>query len=388
MLQHLRSFHCADQISRSTIVDKVVSKATGKVYARKRMNRTKMFGHDTGALKVYQNELRTLKKVTPHEHLIKVPATYTDRKYLVMLLQPVADETLKQYMLRKPLDHSDSSVGERARFRTYFGCLAHTIQILHDSEILHKDIKPDNVLLKGGHLILTGFGTAFDWSKTGQSMTRSNAKDFKTPRYQSPEASLGMFHRSSDIWSLGVVFLEMVTFLQGRTLADMDSFLQSHGQCVTSIHNNIEGAMNWFEQLQTSNNSSAIDNEPLTSIKGMLNREKSNRPTATDLFENIEAFQDGRFCGNCCQETESSSDEGLESDGGLLSDIEEYKESGYSISGVRHDTTFKDRKREQSLSRSTSTEKVAYTVVQANATSRADMSKKKKKKKKKLKSLG
>ena len=373
----LQSLRCADRISRSTVVDKVVSKATGKVYARKRIHRTKSFGHDTGSLKVYENELRTLKKVADHEHLIKVRATYTDKRYLVMLLQPVADENLKQYMLRKPLDESDSSVGERARFRTYFGCLAHTIQILHDSEILHKDIKPENVLLKSGHLILTDFGTAFDWSKTGQSMTQSNAKDSKTPRYQSPETASGMFHRSSDIWSLGVVFLEMVTFLQGRTLADMDAFLQSHGQCVTSIHNNIEGAMNWFEQLQASNTGSAIDNEPLTWIKGMLNRVQSNRPTATDLFENVVAFQDGRFCGSCCLETESSSDEGFDSDGGLLSDIDEHNEPDCSVSAGyerRSDTAFKDRKREQPMSRSTSTEKVAYSGVPADVTSMADVS--------------
>ena len=333
MTKHLRSFHCADIISRSTVVDKVVSKATGKVYARKRIHRTKMFGYDTKALKVYENEIDTLKRIAGHEHLIKVRGTYTDRKYMVMLLQPVADENLQQYMDRKPLDESDSTVGERARFRTYFGCLARTIQILHGSEILHKDIKPQNVLLKTGHLILTDFGTAFDWSKTGQSMTQSNAKDFVTPRYQSPEAALGTFHRSSDIWSLGVVFLEMVTFLQGRTLADMDAFLQSHGQCVTRIHNNIEGAMNWFEQLQASNIGSAIDNEPLAWIKGMLNREKANRPTATDVFENAAAFQDGRFCGHYCQDTESSSEEGFESDGGLLSDIEEHKELDCSVYG-------------------------------------------------------
>ena len=376
MTKYLRSLHCANRIRRSTVVDRVVSKATGKVYARKRIHRTKMFGHDTSAQKVHENELRTLNKVADHEHLIKVRGTYTDKKYIVMLLQPVADENLKQYMDRRPLDESDSSIGERARFRTYFGCLAHTIQILHGLEILHKDLKPENVLLKSGHLILTDFGTAFDWSKTGQSMTRSNAKDFRTPRYQSPEAALGMFHRSSDIWSLGVVFLEMVTFLRGRTLADMDAFLQSHGQGVTSIHNNIEGAMNWFEQLQASNTGSAIDNEPLTWIKGMLNRVHSNRPTATDLFENVVAFQDGRFCGRCCLDTESSSDEGFESDGGLLSDIEEHKEPDCSISGghqKRSDTAFKDRKREQSMSRSTSTEKVAYAGVPADVSCIVDV---------------
>jgi len=281
--------------------------------------------------KVYENELKTLKKVADHDHLIKVRGTYTDKKYMVMLLQPVADENLKQYMSREP----SLSVKERARFRTYFGCLAHTIRFLHDPnmEVLHKDIKPENVLLKDGRLILTDFGTAFDWSKTGQSMTQSNANDFRTPRYQSPEAAVGEFHRSSDIWSLGVVFLEMVTFLRGKTLAEMDRFLQRHGQRVTSIHNNIEGAMQWFEQLQAHDSGSPIDNEPLTWIKAMLNGVQANRPTAAELFDNVIGFQDGRFCGRCCMDTESSSDEGFESDMDMLSDIVEQDEPSIPICG-------------------------------------------------------
>lgn len=305
-------------------MEKVTSRATGKVYARKRINRSKTFGADTRSQKIYENELRTLNKVVDHEHLIKVKGTYTDKKWMVMLLQPVADENLKEYMSRR----TELSVRQQASFRRYFGCLANTIRFLHDPsiEILHKDIKPENVLLKDGQVILTDFGTAFDWSKTGQSMTRSNAGDSRTPRYQSPEAALGEFHRSSDIWSLGVLFLEMVTFLRGKTLAEMDIFLQRHGQGVTSIHNNIEGAMNWFEQLQANESGSPIDNEPLTWIKAMLNRVQTNRPTAVELFDNIVGFQDGRFCGSCCADIESSSDGVGESDMDMLSDVLEQEE--------------------------------------------------------------
>ncbi|KAG7006880.1 hypothetical protein G7Y79_00012g032160 [Physcia stellaris] len=253
-----------------------------------------------------------------------------------MLLQPVADENLKQYMSRAP----HLSVEEQTYFRSYFGCLAHTIKFLHGIEMLHKDIKPENVLLKDGQLILTDFGTAFDWSKTGQSMTQSNASDWRTPRYQSPEAVHGEFRRASDIWSLGVVFLEMVTFLRGKTLAEMDTFLNRHGQGVTSIHNNIEGAMNWFGQLQAydSGFGSPVDNEPLTWIKSMLNRVQSNRLTAEELVDKIVGFNDGMFCGRCCMDVDSSFDDGFESDDDMLSDISEYYEVETTIpSGNRQE---------------------------------------------------
>jgi serine/threonine protein kinase/ankyrin repeat protein len=293
-------------------VDKVVSKATGKVYARKRIRRKATFGHDSQAQKIYENELHALKTIGDNDHLIKVRGTYTDKKYLVMLLEPVADGNLKQFMNSA----TEFSPERQRQFRSYFGCLAQTIAFLHTLEVLHKDIKPENVLLKDWHLILTDFGTAFDWSKTGQSMTRSNAADVRTPRYQSPEVfSAGEFHRASDIWSLGVVFLEMVTILRGKSLVDMNDFLQCHGSHLTAIHFNLEAALKWFEELQAVERGPLTDNEPLTWIKGMLSLCQFDRPSAADLCDNITSFQNGQFCGQCCleEDTESESDLDLSS---------------------------------------------------------------------------
>ena len=329
----------ANQIDSSSVVDRVISKATGKVYARKRINRLKLFGHDKQAQKVYENEIKVLHKVAEDDHLIKVRGTYTDKKYLVMLLEPVADKNLKQYMNGGPL----TSLMEQKKFRTYFGCLAHTIRFLHDSETLHKDIKPENILLKDGRLILTDFGTAFDWSKTGQSMTRSNAEDHRTPRYQSPEvASSGEFHRSSDIWSLGVVFLEMVTLLRGKGIVEMEIFLQSNGTRRTEIHMNQDAAMNWFEQIQMHGTGSQIDIEPLSWIRRMLNREHSNRPSAAAVYQDIATFHDGMFCGRCCLDAESSSSAGEEysSDVDMLSDIMEHDELSSQDPSVKTGCSF------------------------------------------------
>ena len=157
-------------------------------------------------------------------------------------------------------------------------------------------------------------------------MTRSNAGDHRTPRYQSPEvASSSEFHRSSDIWSLGVVFLEMVTFLRGKRIAEMDTFLQTHGHRHTEIHLNLDAAVDWFEQLQ-AHDGSVSDNEPLSWIKYMLNREHSQRPTAEVVYQDSASFHDGMFCGRCCRDAESSSsaDDYFDDDVNTLCDIIEH----------------------------------------------------------------
>ena len=195
-----------------------------------------------------------------------------------------------------------------ALFRMYFGCLAQTINYLHEMNILHKDIKPENILLKDGRLILTDFGTAYDWSESGQSMTRSNINDVRTPKYMSPEvANLSGFHRSSDIWSLGVVFLEMVSVLRGRGLDDMDRSLKSNGTKTSQIHSNLGAALSWLETLQHSEQGLPTDNEPISWLKEMLNHDTLKRPSANQLAETILAFDNGSFCGQCCKD--ESSDE-------------------------------------------------------------------------------
>jgi serine/threonine protein kinase len=321
------------------VVDKVVSKATGRIYARKRIRR-RTFGHDSQAQKLYENELRALKRVGDHDHLIKIRATYTDRKYLAMLLEPVADRNLKEFMEYT----NELTLDGKTQLRTYFGCLVHTIAFLHNLQVLHKDIKPENILLKDGHLVLTDFGTAFDWSNREQSMTRSNAADARTPRYQSPEvASAGEFHRASDIWSLGVVFLEMVTILRGQSLADMDIFLHDRGIRRTAIHDDMDALMKWCETLRTLQNGPVIDCEPLAWIKDMLNLQHAKRPSAADLCERI-ALLDGELCGRCCsgEDDDSDSDIDLSTDAGSSFDARPPPRSDLDVRAVvkNHDAHF------------------------------------------------
>ena len=149
-----------------------------------------------------------------HRHIVDLIGSYTDPKHVGILMYPVAD-----YNFAEMLDNVN--LGERRwSLRTYFGCLTSALCFLHDNKIRRKDIKPSNVLINHEEVFFAHFGVSVDWTELGHSTTVGIAA--MTPRYCSPEvAACEPRNSSSDIWSLGCVFLEMWTVLRGQTIGNL-----------------------------------------------------------------------------------------------------------------------------------------------------------------------
>ena len=94
-----------------------------------------------------------------------------------------------------------------------FKGLADGLAYAHERNVVHRDVKPANILVdKGGDPLLLDFGVAKGLSKDGSTLSFTGAV-IGTPEYMSPEQASGSreIDRRSDIYSLGVVGFEMLT---------------------------------------------------------------------------------------------------------------------------------------------------------------------------------
>src|ERR1700758_3067154 len=110
--------------------------------------------------------------------------------------------------------------------------LANALRELHKRHLIHKDLKPSNILVESasGHVRLTGFGIA---SRLGRERQLPDAPEFiaGTLAYMSPEQT-GRINRSidsrSDLYSLGITFYEMLTGVLPFRASDPMEWVHCH----------------------------------------------------------------------------------------------------------------------------------------------------------------
>ncbi|XP_066256712.1 cyclin-dependent kinase 2-like isoform X1 [Euwallacea similis] len=185
------------------VVYKAKNKLTGKNVALKKIKVKKFYnkGCSEGVPSTAMREITLLKGVRHSSIVELLDVMYTtDQLYLVF---EYLELDLKKYM-----DNSKHPF-EQELVRNYMKQLLDAMAYLHSHRILHRDLKPQNLLVdREGHIKLADFGLSRSFSLP----TRTYTHEVVTMWYRAPELLLGekMYCTGVDIWSLGCVMAEML----------------------------------------------------------------------------------------------------------------------------------------------------------------------------------
>jgi serine/threonine-protein kinase len=143
----------------------------------------------------FRREVRLMAKLD-HPHILPIKnADFIDRRFIVVY--PLGERSLADRMRY------------RISTRTVFQFMEQMLDSLahaHRRHVIHCDIKPENfILFAQNHLRLADFGIAKIAFRT------MSASGSGTVGYISPEQALGRPSKSSDVFSLGLVFYQMLT---------------------------------------------------------------------------------------------------------------------------------------------------------------------------------
>ncbi len=154
----------------------------------------------------FEREIQLAAKLQ-HPHVVPLLTAGAEGDLLYYVMPFIRGESLRAKLARE----GELPIGEAARI---LRDVADALAYAHREGVVHRDIKPDNVLISDNHAVVTDFGVAKAVSaSTGESSLTSLGVALGTPAYMAPEqaaADPNIDHRA-DIYALGALAYEMLT---------------------------------------------------------------------------------------------------------------------------------------------------------------------------------
>ncbi len=152
----------------------------------------------------FPREIRIVAKFQ-HPHILSLYDSGETQGFLYYVMPFVEGESLAERLARE----KQLPIADVARILRE---VADALAYAHARGVVHRDIKPGNVLLSGRHAVVTDFGVAKAVEAAGGDKVTTIGMAVGTPHYMSPEQAMaqGDIDARSDIYSLGILGYEML----------------------------------------------------------------------------------------------------------------------------------------------------------------------------------
>jgi hypothetical protein len=153
----------------------------------------------------FLTEIKTTAKLQ-HPHILPLLDSGEADGLLYYVMPVVMGETLRARLTRE----RQLPIAEAVRIARE---VAGALDYAHRHGVIHRDVKPENIMLHDGSPMVMDFGIALAVQSAGGARMTQTGLSLGTPQYMSPEQAMGerLIDARSDIYALGAVLYEMLT---------------------------------------------------------------------------------------------------------------------------------------------------------------------------------
>jgi formylglycine-generating enzyme required for sulfatase activity len=155
------------------------------------------------AVELFNQEAERLLHLEDHPQIPTLFAYFEEQNYLYLVQQFIKGQTLSEELKQQGTFNEN-------KIRELLNDLLPVLEFVHSRQVIHRDIKPDNIIRRqsDGKLILIDFGVAKQASGT---LLTHVGTSVGTPGYAPVEQQRGVVYPASDLYSLAVTCIRLIT---------------------------------------------------------------------------------------------------------------------------------------------------------------------------------
>ncbi len=194
------------------------------------------------AAQLFEQEAVRLDELGEHSQIPELLAYFEQNDQLYLIQEFIDGENLAEELAE------EGAFSER-KIRQLLSSLLPVLQFVHEHQVIHRDIKPENIIRRrgDGELVLVDFGAAK--FVTGTALLGTGTV-IGTPQYTAPEQLKGKASFASDLYSLGVSCLHLLTQIEPLDLFDITENDWAWGNYLTtSVSDSLEQILDKMVQM-------------------------------------------------------------------------------------------------------------------------------------------